>query len=364
MADPTIQTFCCHPANGTDVALTIMDEFNTDTYNCVCIFSSAMGILGAIYQILPREEFSNNHRWFSCSALRGRRIIIWLAVADLLASLGVFTRATLWINYKNIMPAVDDQSSVLFCAVSSAFTQYFYTATWIWTLCYAVDMRLVLRQKESRIKLYHLAAWIIPAILTITGLSLLYIPDANCHYESSLSHAVLRILPNYFATYVPITVVMIANPLLYRYSTEDLQAIITSTTGQFTSRERDVMDAIKMKFAVINVVFYICWVPNLINGILLWTLWFHLPVTWIITIWYLMALLNPLQALCNCLVYRRWSSGSERVILPWRILEKDGRSETVSSESFTETIREEVYPLLQSTPANSVNMYRSISSTT
>lgn len=51
MADPIIQTFCCHHANGTDVAVTIMEEFNTDAYNGVCLFSSALGILGAIYQV-------------------------------------------------------------------------------------------------------------------------------------------------------------------------------------------------------------------------------------------------------------------------------------------------------------------------
>lgn len=51
MSDPTIQTFCCHHGNGTDVALTIMQEFDTDAYNIVCLFSSGLGILGAIYQV-------------------------------------------------------------------------------------------------------------------------------------------------------------------------------------------------------------------------------------------------------------------------------------------------------------------------
>ncbi|XP_019866608.1 G-protein coupled receptor 143 isoform X2 [Aethina tumida] len=290
MADPTIQTFCCHNANGTDMAVTMMEEFDTDLYNSICMVSAVLGMLGAVYQILPREEFSTQHRWFSFSATRGRRIIIWLAVADLLAALGVFTRSALWLNYKNIMPAVDDDSSVVFCAVSSAFTQYFYTATWIWTLCYAIDMRLVLSQKDSRLRYYHAAAWLIPAASTVTGLSLLYVPDANCHTSSSLRTAIYRILPNYIATYVPIATVMIANPCLYKDSIRDMQRIITSTSGQFTSRERDIIDAVKLKFSVINIVFYICWVPNLVNGILLWTLWFHLPATCVIVIWYIMTM--------------------------------------------------------------------------
>lgn len=121
----------------------------------------------------------------------------------------------------------------------------------------------------------------------------------SCHTSSSLSDAVSRILPNYLATYVAIATVMIANPCLYRCSTRDMERIITTSSGQFTSRERDIMDAIKMKFSIINVVFYICWIPNLLNGILLWTLWFHLPATWIISIWYIMVRPNCTLSLKN-----------------------------------------------------------------
>lgn len=51
MADPTIQTFCCHHSNRTDMAIIIMQEFNTDVYNIVCMLSSSIGILGAVYQV-------------------------------------------------------------------------------------------------------------------------------------------------------------------------------------------------------------------------------------------------------------------------------------------------------------------------
>lgn len=52
MSDPTIQTFCCHhTGNKEDLAVRIMGEFNTDSYNTVCLVSSAVGILGAVYQV-------------------------------------------------------------------------------------------------------------------------------------------------------------------------------------------------------------------------------------------------------------------------------------------------------------------------
>lgn len=52
MADPTIQTFCCHNRIRSPPAVKLMDEFNTDGYIVVCIVSSFFGIAGAIYQVM------------------------------------------------------------------------------------------------------------------------------------------------------------------------------------------------------------------------------------------------------------------------------------------------------------------------
>ncbi|XP_066587377.1 G-protein coupled receptor 143-like [Prorops nasuta] len=315
MADPTIQTFCCHHTNRTDVAMVIMQEFNTDAYNIVCMVSSTMGILGALYQVWPREN-TNFHHWQSFSASRGRQIIVWLALADLFASLGIFVRSALWMNFKSIMPMENDTSNVIFCALSSAWTQYFYMATWIWTLCYAIDMKLLLGDKSGHPHFYHMCAWVFPAILTIFGLTILYIPDANCHNLTSLSTAILRILPNYCATYILLTMVMIVNPMLYLASTRDLETAVTCSLSQVTGRERKVVQTIRLKFALTNLVYYVCWIPNLINGILLWTLWFQLPIKLIITLWYIMAVMNPLQAFLNALVYQSWGR-REKIRLAW-----------------------------------------------
>lgn len=111
---------------------------------------------------------------------------------------------------------------------------------------------------------------------------------SRCHASSSLNMAIVRILPNYFATYIPITLVMIANPIMYKSAIKDMQRVITAISGQFTSKEREIMDSIKMKFSLINLVFYICWIPNLINGLLIWILWFRIPLRVIIVLWYIM----------------------------------------------------------------------------
>lgn len=183
-------------------SLGLLLHFNSQSYNTVCLASSSIGMLGAIFQILPRESLTLNHRWYSPSATRGRHIIIWLAVADLLASLGVFMRSFLF-NHNQYLLDSGLASYTLICAVSSvstqisfkpifkyffslfllpllrkkAWIQYFYTATWLWTLFYAIDMKLVLREEDGHPMLYHSVVWIFPAIFTIIGLSVLYIPD-------------------------------------------------------------------------------------------------------------------------------------------------------------------------------------------
>lgn len=78
--------------------------------------------------------------------------------------------------------------------------------------------------------------------------------------------------------------------------------------GQCTNSERKIMDLFRLKFSLINIIFYICWLPNVLNGILIWSMWFDLPAKFVIATWYMEAILNPLQALFNCLVYRKWSS--------------------------------------------------------
>ncbi|CAH4029649.1 G-protein coupled receptor 143-like isoform X1 [Pieris brassicae] len=302
MSDPTIQTFCCHHNDnqGGVVTIQIMDEFNTESYNTVCLVSSTIGILGAMYQIFQ------NGVWRLQSPSRGRKIIMWLAVADLLASLGVLVRSSFWLKYKNILPLPDDNISVLFCSITSAWTQYFYTATWFWTLFYAVDIWQSIQGKDTRPLLYHSLAWGIPAATTSIGLSILYIPNATCHNLTSLSNVLLRILPNYCATYVPIALVMVINPIIYILAGKKVELTVALPLAQFTSKERRVVDALRLKFFLINVVFYVCWLPNLINGILIWTMWSTMPVKAIISIWYIMALMNPMQALLNALVYRKW----------------------------------------------------------
>ena len=130
--------------------------------------------------------------------------------------------------------------------------------------------------------------------------------SSSCHDIHNLSTAFFRILPNYFMNYGPIIIVFIVNPIIYYKCSNEVDRQLISS-GQFTNKERNILDVFRIKFSLINVIFYICWMPNVVNAFIIWTMWFDLPVKLVIFTWYLMAITNPLQAFLNVLVYRQWS---------------------------------------------------------
>uniref|UniRef100_A0A1B6EJT8 G-protein coupled receptors family 1 profile domain-containing protein n=1 Tax=Cuerna arida TaxID=1464854 RepID=A0A1B6EJT8_9HEMI len=324
MSDPALQTFCCYPPGEGSVppAIWVLTEFNSKSYNYVCLVSSFIGILGAGYQMLPRTETPLAHRWYTMTSSRGRHIIQWLAFADLLATLGVFLRSLLKLN--NFLYPLGD-ASITYCAIFAAWIQYFYCVTWMWTLCYAVDMFLALRERPGHPVLYHMFCWLIPSVLTAVGLAILYLPNADCHNLGPDESAFLRILPNYLLTYLPMVTVMVANPILYLCSLRSVTDLITQSLAQYTRKERAIIDAVKVKFGLILLVFYICWLPNLINSLFLWFEWYDLPAQTVYVLLYVMAVVNPLQALFNSLVYRR---SSEKLVSPFHRKANQEASET------------------------------------
>ena len=72
------------------------------SYNVLCIISSVMSICGASYQLIPRQpRRPPRGRTELESMLRQNVIICWLAIADLLASLGLsdLILMNLWVEF-------------------------------------------------------------------------------------------------------------------------------------------------------------------------------------------------------------------------------------------------------------------------
>lgn len=110
----------------------------------------------------------------------------------------------------------------------------------------------------------------------------------SCHNLSLKENIVMKFLPNYFFTFLPVIIVMVVNPVLYSLSTGYIYHIITSYMAQYSTNERKMLDLFKQRFALINLAFYLCWTPNLINAVIVWTSWDNLPNGVMLTLWYLM----------------------------------------------------------------------------
>ncbi|XP_042904101.1 G-protein coupled receptor 143 [Parasteatoda tepidariorum] len=296
MASATLETFCCMSVQ-VEPELLLRLPFQSIPYNIVCIISSLLGMIGAVYQVLPSAVSSLPHRHRSIGVIQ-KAIINWLAMADFFAASGILLRSMFWLWRGSMI--LESHVDIILCAVFALWIRIFYTATYMWTLLYAIDVFLVCKQKSGNPILYHVITWTTSVFMSFIGLGTLYLPNFICH------NGVYRVLPNYMLSYVPILCVMIVNPILYYISSKNVRVLLTGGLGQLTYLEHNLLAALKEKFFCIVLVFYVCWIPNIINGILLWGFWTNLPKNVILGVWFVMASLNPLQAILNSLVYKGW----------------------------------------------------------
>ncbi|CAH1800610.1 unnamed protein product [Owenia fusiformis] len=301
------------------------------------LLSAAISFTGALYQVLPRKPEENNRIRRTVSQGQQRDIVFWLAIADLLACSGILVRSAVWLSGyhpHNIQNDTLHTFSYIFCAVSSAWIQYFYIVTYVWTFNYALDVFLTVRNKSSLPCLYHSLAWMIPAVLCAGGLLSLYFPSfQQCHIRS-----MVHMLPHYLSTYAPILIVMVTNPILYSWTSKLTKRAIAHSRAQFTDFERKILRSVTEKFFLITLVFYICWLPNIVNGILtIIQLHTHVPDGLVIGVWAFMAIVNPMQALLNTLVYKGFASW-KNITLPGKLKKSQIVTIQEKEENFGETL--------------------------
>ncbi|CAM1325783.1 GPR143 (predicted) [Pycnogonum litorale] len=293
MATPVIDKFCCG-CTKDDVPLTTFMSFEAVPYNVTCIISSFISLSGCIYQIFPR--WPNN-----LSNVNGRQnvIISTLAVADLFAALGVLLRSACWLFKEQYLGQSwnnDGRGSVL-CAIFSGWIQYFYCVTFMLNICYAIDVHRTIRQKNGNKMVYQVVSWLTPAIFISIAQGVIYYPDLGCSLK------LIHLIVNNVFIYLPIIGVMIANPTLYALSSRAVKDSIQVSMGRWTNQERKLMKRVTEKFFMIVVVFYVCWIPNIIGAIIMW-IYQPPPSNLAVVIWFTSAIMNPQQAMLNALVYR------------------------------------------------------------
>ncbi|XP_010736830.2 G-protein coupled receptor 143 isoform X1 [Larimichthys crocea] len=316
MASPRLETFCCP---NRDAATEFVVTFQPVLFGALSLGSAALSLLFAVLQLLPkRKGYRRLGQYPLPRPASSSRIQFIISVCDILGCAGIIMRSSVWLGLPNITEQISVANSTdvwpeVFCVGSAMWIQLFFSASFWWTFCYAVDVFLVVKTSAgiSTIILYHMITWGLAVLLCVEGVAMLYYPSiSDC--EQGLQHAI----PHYVTTYAPMLLVLVANPVFFNRTVSAVTSLLKGRQGIYTENERRLGNEIKIRFFKIMLVFFICWAPNIINESLLFYLEMQTDINdggfrniknaALIT-WFIMGILNPMQALLNTLAFHGWT---------------------------------------------------------
>ncbi|XP_011384271.2 G-protein coupled receptor 143 [Pteropus vampyrus] len=234
---------------------------------------------------------------------------------------GIVVRSVAWLAFPDFVENISNVNGTdvwpaAFCVGTAVWIQLLYSACFWWLFCYAVDAYLVIRRSAglSSIVLYHMMAWGLAALLCTEGVFMLYYPSVS-RCDRGLEHAI----PHYVTTYLPLLLVLVANPILFRKTVTAVASLLKGRQGIYTENERRMGAVIKNRFFKIMLVFIICWVSNIINESLLFYLEMQPDINGgslkhvrnaAKTTWFIMGILNPAQGFLLSLAFYGWTGCS------------------------------------------------------
>ncbi|XP_034971863.2 G-protein coupled receptor 143 [Zootoca vivipara] len=351
MASPRLETFCCP---NRDAASQLLLAFQPQVFCGVCLGSASAGLALSALQLLPKRG-QGARKVPKAAASSSSTILLLISACDMLGALGIIFRSTVWLGFPDFVANISvvngtDVWPAAFCVGSAMWIQLLYSAGFWWLFCYAVDSYLVVRRSAgmSTIVLYHMMTWGLAILLCVEGIAMLYYPSvSSC--ENGLEHAI----PHYVTTYVPLVLVLVANPVLFSRTVTAVASLLKGRQGIYTENERRLGTEIKVRFFKIMLVVVICWSSNIINEGLLFYLEMqpdingsplkHVRNAALIT-WIIMGVLNPMQGFLFTLAFYGWTGW--KLDLRWR------KSEIPWESMSTSTAAENAYSLPS---GNSVN---------
>ncbi|XP_077001526.1 G-protein coupled receptor 143 isoform X2 [Tamandua tetradactyla] len=321
MASPRLGTFCC-PTR--DAATQLVLGFQPRAFHALCLGSCALRLGLGLLQLLPPRRPAGP--WTPSPAPLApaparARILRAVVACDLLGCVGILVRSTVWLGFPDFVEDIPDVNGTdiwpsAFCVGSAMWIQLLYSACFWWLFCYAVDVYLVIRRSTglSTLLLYHIMAGGVATLLCVEGVAMLYYPSLS-RCDRGLEHAI----PHYVTTYVPLLLVLVANPILFRKAVAAVASLLKGRQGIYTENERRMGAVIKIRFFKIMLVLNLCWLPNIINESLL----FYLEMQPNInggalkpvrnaakTTWFIMGILNPAQGFLLSLAFYGWTGCS------------------------------------------------------
>ncbi|KPP78328.1 G-protein coupled receptor 143-like [Scleropages formosus] len=316
MASPRLETFCCP---NRDVATQLIVDFQPHFFGAVCVASGSVGFLFSILQILPkRRSYRRLGQYPLPKPASSSRVLFIISLCDILGCAGIIFRSSIWLGLPDLVAKISDTNNSdvwpeVFCVGTAVWIQLFFSASFWWTFCYAVDVYLVVKRSAgvSTIVLYHMITWGLAVLLCVEGVAMLYYPSiSSC--ENGLQHAI----PHYVTTYVPLLLVLFGNPVLFSRTVSAVTSLLKSRQGIYTENERRLGTEVQMRFFKIMLVFSICWLPNVVNEGLLFYLEMQADIkashlknvrnAALIT-WFIMGILNPMQGFLNTLAFHGWT---------------------------------------------------------
>uniref|UniRef100_A0A3Q1ECY3 G-protein coupled receptor 143 n=1 Tax=Acanthochromis polyacanthus TaxID=80966 RepID=A0A3Q1ECY3_9TELE len=316
MASPRLETFCCP---NRDSATEFVVTFQPVLFGALTLGSAALSLIFALLQILPkRKGYRRLGQYPLPRPASSSRILFIISICDILGCAGIIVRSSVWLGLPNIIDSISVTNNTevwpeVFCVGSAMWIQLFFSASFWWTFCYAVDVFLVVKTSAgiSTIILYHMITWGLAVLLCVEGVAMLYYPSiSDC--EQGLQHAI----PHYVTTYAPMLLVLVANPVFFNRTISAVTSLLKGRQGIYTENERKLANEIKIRFFKIMLVFFICWVPNIINESLLFYLEMQTDINdsgfrdvrnAALTTWFIMGILNPMQAFLNTLAFHGWT---------------------------------------------------------
>ncbi|XP_043427036.1 G-protein coupled receptor 143 isoform X1 [Prionailurus bengalensis] len=323
MASPRLGTFCC-PTR--DAATQLVLGFQPRAFHALCLGGGACRLALGLLQLLPGRRPAgpgapSTSPPASARAPASVRILRAAAACDLLGCLGIVFRSAVWLGFPDFVKGISDVNGTdlwpaAYCVGTAMWIQLLYGACFWWLFCYAVDAYLVIRRSagQSTILLYHIMAWGLAVLLCVEGVVMLYYPSVSrCERDPELA------IPHYVTTYLPLLLVLGANPILFWKTVTAVASLLKGRKGIYTENERRMGAVIKIRFFKIMLVLIICWLPNIINESLLFYLEMQPDINGSFlrpvrnaakTTWFIMAILNPAQGFLLSLAFYGWTGCS------------------------------------------------------
>lgn len=194
-------------------------------------------------------------------------VVYCIITAALLGNIGIIIRSCLWLHKK--YPGPRDKAygdfKHIFCGVSSVWVQYCFLAGVFWHLCYSIEAYMVSHGTTSSRWMLHIIGWVCPSFFVGLGTFIAYSPGfSSCGAQDPVEMGVLYIL-----ILVPVIIVFLLNTAIFYKASASVKRSLIHHFGRYSTEERKTVDGIKTKFILFSITYLICWLPNLLESILI-----------------------------------------------------------------------------------------------